>query len=129
MSDCDHDICREMPIRLRPEYRWFWIKNDILDAYARAMFNLDIPIWDIRDVKEQSLAYPEFQKKERKMEREWTCHFCGEVKKLDEDGLPYKQFPEMGEFWSEKLQDSVMAHVDCLPEGVLEGTNDEWSMA
>ena len=61
--------------------------------------------------------------------REWTCHFCGGVKKLDPDGMPYKQFPEMGEFWSNKLEDSVMAHVDCLPEGTIEGTNKEWSMA
>lgn len=43
--------------------------------------------------------------------------------------MPYKQFPEMGEFWSNKLEDSVMAHVDCLPEGTIEGTNEEWSMA
>jgi hypothetical protein len=60
---------------------------------------------------------------------EWImshCFFCEEKILMGPMDIPIH---EIGEFWSEKLQTSVLAHPDCLPEGVLEGTNDEWSMA
>ena len=63
-----------------------------------------------------------------------TCYFCGEKLRLErgtkiEDGM-YAE--EVGEFWSEKMQDSVLGHPDCVPggmESVLSGTNEEWLMA
>jgi hypothetical protein len=63
-----------------------------------------------------------------------TCFFCGEKFRLErgstpEDGL-YTE--EVGEWWSEKLQDSVLGHPDCLPMGldaVLNGDDPEWKMA
>lgn len=62
------------------------------------------------------------------------CHFCEEKFTPQpgtsaDDGL-FEE--EVGEFWSENLQDSVLAHPDCLPLGidaVLTGEDPEWKMA
>jgi hypothetical protein len=62
------------------------------------------------------------------MDAEWVSHHCW----FCEAELPMKDgdyVEEIGELWSEKMQNTVLAHVDCLPEGTLEGTNEEWSMA
>lgn len=56
------------------------------------------------------------------------CHFCETELEIDADGM-YHPDEVVGEFWSNKRQDTVIAHPDCLPEGTLEGTNEEWSMA
>ena len=58
------------------------------------------------------------------------CHFCGEQ---------LKEFPdcrygsdEFGEFFSELLRDSVLAHPDCLPvsiDDIQAGKHPEWKMA
>jgi hypothetical protein len=60
------------------------------------------------------------------------CHFCGTKIKKDKDGWILPSNGEIGEFWSETLQDSVLAHPDCLPNGidaVFEGSDTEWKMA
>lgn len=63
--------------------------------------------------------------------KKWRCHFCEEpvwVTVYDEDEFA----EEIGEFWSDKLQDSVLAHPDCLPMGItatMEGEDPEWKMA
>ena len=39
---------------------------------------------------------------------------------------------EVGEFWSDKLQNSVLAHPDCTPNGIdaiINGTDPDWKMA
>ena len=54
------------------------------------------------------------------------CHFCEEH--IDEDDFT----TEIGEFWSRTLQNSVLAHPDCLPNGIdaiFNNTDPEWSMA
>lgn len=58
-----------------------------------------------------------------------ACAFCQALLKQDKDGM-YKE--EVGEFWSKTLQDTVMAHPDCLPLGIdntIMGKDPEWSMA
>jgi hypothetical protein len=58
------------------------------------------------------------------------CHFCEEKLVLDDSGMSYTT--EVGEFWSEALQDSVLAHPDCLPRGfeaVAAGSDPEWKLA
>jgi hypothetical protein len=60
----------------------------------------------------------------------YHCHFCGEKLVLDESGMSYTT--EVGEFWSDVLNDSVLAHPDCLPRGidaVITGTDPEWRLA
>jgi hypothetical protein len=57
------------------------------------------------------------------------CHFCETALRLKADGMEYTT--EVGEWWSRSLQDSALAHPDCLPYG-LEGTYEsdaEWTMA
>lgn len=59
------------------------------------------------------------------------CHFCQEALLVDshDDDL-YEE--EVGEFWSEVLQSSVLAHPDCLPMGIdatLSGADPEWKLA
>lgn len=63
-----------------------------------------------------------------------TCYFCGDKFRLSRGTKPedgdYAE--EVGEFWSEKLQHSVLAHPDCLPMGItntLEGKDPDWKMA
>ncbi len=63
-----------------------------------------------------------------------TCYFCGDKFLLTRgtvaDDSDYAE--EVGEFWSEKLQASVLAHPDCLPMGItntLLGKDDEWKLA
>ena len=59
------------------------------------------------------------------------CHFCQEqflVTPGDNEGFT----EEVGEFWSEVLKRSVLAHPDCLPMGItatLEDEDPEWKMA
>ena len=61
----------------------------------------------------------------------WRCHFCQErlwVAEYDPDEFG----EEVGEFWSEVLKESVIAHPDCLPMGAdatLRGEDPEWKMA
>lgn len=58
------------------------------------------------------------------------CHFC--QGKLNKDRLGMSYTEEVGEFWSKTLQDSVIAHPDCLPNGidaVFSQEDPEWSMA
>lgn len=60
---------------------------------------------------------------------ETRCYFCEEPFLFDKHGM-YRE--EVGEFWSEKLQHSVIAHPDCLPNGidtVFLGEDPEWKMA
>jgi hypothetical protein len=60
------------------------------------------------------------------------CHFCEDEIKKDKDGWILESNGEIGEFWSESLQDSVLAHPDCLPLGidaVFSGEDPEWKMA
>ena len=62
------------------------------------------------------------------------CFFCGDrfvprpgTTVEDEDFVD-----EYGEFWSEKMQESVLGHPDCIPNGIesiFDGTNTEWKMA
>jgi len=62
-------------------------------------------------------------------EVEQRCHFCEATLKRNKDGW-YTE--EVGEFWSDKLQDSVLAHPDCLPLGidaVFNGEDPDWKMA
>jgi hypothetical protein len=57
------------------------------------------------------------------------CAFCNMKLKQDKSGM-YEE--EVGEFWSKTLQNSVLAHPDCLPNGIdaiFEGKDPEWSMA
>jgi len=58
-----------------------------------------------------------------------ACAFCQEIIKRDEEDWILESNGEVGEIWSQTLQASVLAHVDCIPEGTIDGTNDEWSMA
>lgn len=45
------------------------------------------------------------------------CHFCGGVIETDADEwIP--EADEVVEFWSEKLQDSAVAHATCLPNRI-----------
>lgn len=59
------------------------------------------------------------------------CHFCQErvlVASYDDD----EWMEEVGEFWSEVLNRSVLAHPDCLPMGIdatLSGADPEWKLA
>ena len=56
------------------------------------------------------------------------CYFCEEKLKEYAD-CPYDEY---GEFWSESMQRSVLAHPDCLPVGIDEiqaGKHPEWKMA
>jgi hypothetical protein len=38
---------------------------------------------------------------------------------------------EIGEFWSDKLQDTVVAHPDCAPDfqAIFDGSHPDWKMA
>lgn len=62
------------------------------------------------------------------------CYFCGEKFRY-ERGTPIEEdmfAEEVGEFWSEKLQDSFLGHPDCLPMGItatIEGQDPDWKMA
>jgi hypothetical protein len=52
--------------------------------------------------------------------------------KTDEDGYLDESNGEVGEFWSDKFQDSVLAHPDCLPNGIDDAymnPNAEWKPA
>lgn len=62
-----------------------------------------------------------------------NCYFCEAPFRLEkgtkpEDGL-YAE--EVGEWWNKDVQDSVLAHVDCLPDAdaILAGTHPVWCMA
>ena len=57
------------------------------------------------------------------------CYFCG-AEFLRDKFDDYTE--EVGEFWSDKLQDSVLAHPDCTPRGVeaiLMGEDPDWKLA
>jgi hypothetical protein len=57
------------------------------------------------------------------------CAFCQSGLKMDKDGM-YKE--EVGEFWSEKLDNSVLGHPDCTPNGIdaiISGEDPDWKMA
>lgn len=58
-----------------------------------------------------------------------VCYFCGGLFELDE----YEMYTEeVGEFWNKQVQESVLAHPDCLPLGigaVTEGKDPVWTMA
>lgn len=59
------------------------------------------------------------------------CHFCHEIIKTEPGDIDL-YLEEIGEFWSENLQDSVLAHPDCLPMGIdatLAGEDPEWKLA
>ena len=58
------------------------------------------------------------------------CYFCGD--KLKEYPDCRYGSDEYGEFWSQTLQDSVLAHPDCLPVSIDEiqrGEHPEWKTA
>ena len=58
------------------------------------------------------------------------CYFCEE--KLKEYPDCRYGSDEHGEFWSESMQRSVLAHPDCLPMGIdatIQGLDPEWKMA
>lgn len=60
------------------------------------------------------------------------CHFCEEVIVRNKGKVNESYIGEIGEFWSVKLNDSVLAHPDCLPLGidaVFSGEDPEWKMA
>jgi hypothetical protein len=60
------------------------------------------------------------------------CAFCNMTIKKDADGWILESNGEVGEFWSNTLQNSLLAHPDCLPNGidvVITGKDPEWSMA
>jgi hypothetical protein len=60
------------------------------------------------------------------------CYFCKSDFVMDGDPEWGLYAEEVGEFWSESMQDSVLAHPDCLPRGispVIEGTDPEWKLA
>lgn len=40
---------RLRPIRLDPKYRWFFVRTDISDAYARATELMNMAIWTAED--------------------------------------------------------------------------------
>lgn len=57
-----------------------------------------------------------------------ACAFCQALVNHDMS----TNTEEVGEFWSETLSDTVLAHPDCLPMGIddtLAGKDPEWSMA
>jgi hypothetical protein len=59
------------------------------------------------------------------------CHFCGDTLRTEE-GTDDLFVEDVGEFYSNKLNDSVLAHPDCLPMGIdatLNGDDPEWVMA
>ena len=47
---------RLRPIRFDPAHRWFFVRTDINDVYARAMFSMDIALWTAEDALRQSIA-------------------------------------------------------------------------
>ena len=58
-----------------------------------------------------------------------VCHFCGSKLRMDRGGM---YLEEVGEFWGEAIQDSVLAHPDCLPLGIdatQAGEDPNWVMA
>jgi len=62
------------------------------------------------------------------------CYFCEEKFLMEPGSSPEDELyaEEVGEFWNETLQDSVLAHPDCLPMGIeatLSGEDPEWKMA
>jgi hypothetical protein len=62
------------------------------------------------------------------------CYFCEERFRFERGSKPSDGLyaEEVGEFWSENLQDSVLAHPDCTPMGIdaiFNGTDPEWKMA
>jgi hypothetical protein len=68
------------------------------------------------------------------MEPQTDCYWCGEPFRLErgtmpEDGLYVE---EVGEFWSEEMQDSVLGHPDCTPLGIdaiVRGEDPDWKLA
>lgn len=59
----------------------------------------------------------------------FRCHFCGSDLLCDDDEMFIE---EVGEFWSNQLNRSVLAHPDCLPLGIdatQSGQDPEWKMA
>jgi hypothetical protein len=62
------------------------------------------------------------------------CYFCEALFTFEkgtepEDGLYAEQ---VGEFWNKEKQDSVLAHVDCLPDDadkIILGQHPVWCMA
>lgn len=62
------------------------------------------------------------------------CYFCGDKFLLTPGTAPGNEdwAEEVGEFWSTRLQTSVIAHPDCLPKGItatLLDEDDEWKLA
>ena len=60
------------------------------------------------------------------------CAFCQMELKRDEDDMLLESNGEVGEFWSETLNVSVLAHPDCTPLGIdaiQQGEDPEWKMA
>ena len=49
--------CRLTPIRFDPAHRWYFVRNDIVDAYGRAMFNMDLALWSAEDDPRKSIAF------------------------------------------------------------------------
>jgi hypothetical protein len=57
------------------------------------------------------------------------CFFCESELKMDGCGMPVE---EVGEFWSDALEDSVLGHPDCTPLGIdaiQTGEDPDWKMA
>lgn len=44
------------PIRFHPRYSWAVLRSDIIEAYGRAMAQLDWAMWDAELVREGSIA-------------------------------------------------------------------------
>ena len=58
------------------------------------------------------------------------CYFCGAKFAKDK----YGEFTEeVAELWNKKKQDSVLAHVDCMPVNIEDlqfgAGHEEWAMA
>lgn len=73
------------------------------------------------------------QERYDKRDHNWImyhCFFCEAELKVQGPSDFFTE--EVGEFWSETLQASVLGHPDCLPLGIdaiFEGTDTEWKMA
>lgn len=59
------------------------------------------------------------------------CYFCGEsVLVGPEENEEYAD--DVGEWWSESMQRSVLGHADCLPMGAtatMQGSDPNWKLA
>jgi len=60
------------------------------------------------------------------------CFLCERELPIDSDGMIIGDDEEVGEFWADAFEDSVLIHPDCLPQGidaVFEGTDPDWKLA